>query len=81
MNPVDLKIRGGDLQQMLPQLPFTLGGDLSGVVEAVGSDVENFKVGNDVYGKASVAFHCGTGTFADYLIVTGVYFVARELDA
>ena len=69
VNPIDLKIRAGYFQKMSPQLPFTLGGDFSGVVEAVGSDVENFKVGDEVYGQASETFHRGTGTFAEYVIV------------
>jgi NADPH:quinone reductase-like Zn-dependent oxidoreductase len=35
--PIDLKIRTGCLQQMLPQFPITLGDDFPGVVvEAVG---------------------------------------------
>ncbi len=32
----------------------TLGGDLSGFVEAVSSDVNDFNVGDEVYGQASV---------------------------
>jgi NADPH:quinone reductase-like Zn-dependent oxidoreductase len=66
VNPIDWKIRAGFLQQMMPQpLPFTLGGDFSGAVEAVGPGVRGFKVGDEVYGLAS-AFNRGSGSFAEF---------------
>src|SRR4030095_4145002 len=65
VNSIDWKIRAGCLQQMkLLQLPFTLGGDFSGVVQAVGKDVVSAKVGTEVYGQASV-FNGGSGSFAE----------------
>jgi NADPH:quinone reductase-like Zn-dependent oxidoreductase len=49
VNPLDIKIRMGFMQQMRPvQLPFTPGLDASGVIEAVGENVTNFKVGDEV---------------------------------
>lgn len=49
VNPLDIKIRMGFMQQMRPvQLPFTPGLDAAGVVEAVGENVSNFKVGDEV---------------------------------
>ena len=69
VNPVDWKIRAGYLQQMMPlPLPFTLGGDFSGVVEAVGDGVEGFRVGDEIYGQAAV-FTGGSGSFAESAIV------------
>lgn len=37
-----------DLYQIKPPRPFAPGGELAGVVEAVGDDVDNFKVGDRV---------------------------------
>lgn len=42
------------------------GGDVSGVVVAIGSNVNRFQVGDDVYGDLSDA---GFGAFADYVSV------------
>lgn len=68
---IDWKIRAGYLQQMKPlQLPFTLGGDFSGVVQAVGQDVVGCKIGDEVYGLASV-FNDGSGSFAEFCVARG----------
>jgi alcohol dehydrogenase len=68
VTPIDWKIRAGYLHQMkLLQLPFTLGGDFSGVVQAVGKDVAECKVGDEVYGQASV-FNRGSGSFAEFCL-------------
>ena len=40
-----------------------LGADIAGRVEAVGSSVEQFQPGDEVYGDLSV---CGFGAFAEY---------------
>lgn len=49
VNPLDMKIRMGFMQQMRPvELPYFPGLDASGIVEAVGSEVSNFKVGDEV---------------------------------
>jgi NADPH:quinone reductase-like Zn-dependent oxidoreductase len=43
VNPVDWKVRDGHLAQMIPhRLPLTLGWDVSGVVQAVGSQVQGW---------------------------------------
>ncbi|HUD54190.1 MAG TPA: alcohol dehydrogenase catalytic domain-containing protein [Terracidiphilus sp.] len=45
-NPVDPKRTSGVMRQIFPlQFPFTPGGDFSGVVEAVGREVSEFKAG------------------------------------
>ena len=68
VNSIDCKIHAGYLQQLTPlQLPFTLGGDFSGVVHAVGRDVAGCKVGDEVYGLASV-FNDGSGSFAEFCL-------------
>ena len=50
VNPVDTYIRGGAIQMPLPT-PFIVGCDLAGVVEAVGVEVQRFKVGDRVWGS------------------------------
>jgi len=48
VNPVDTYIRSG-VYAVLPSLPFTPGIDGAGTVDAVGSDVREFKKGDRVY--------------------------------
>src|SRR5471030_2867281 len=50
VNPLDLKIRGGEAEHARHPLPAILGIDLAGVVHAVGPDVTTFRVGDEVYG-------------------------------
>ena len=50
VNPIDYKIRTGQAPYAEPELPAVLGTDLAGVVEAVGSEVSKFTVGDEVYG-------------------------------
>eukprot|EP01037_Dinobryon_pediforme_P011594 gene11594-11689_t len=56
-----LMTRGG--YQFKPPLPFTPGLDFSGEVDAVGDDVEAFRVGDAVVGGAR------TGGFAEFIVV------------
>ena len=54
VNPVDTKLRQG--LYPMDDLPAVLGCDGSGIVEAVGSEVNKFQVGDEVY-----FFHGGIG--------------------
>ncbi|QES08903.1 NADP-dependent oxidoreductase [Streptomyces venezuelae] len=67
VNPLDMKIRNGDLKAILPyRLPLVLGNDLAGTVVRVGSSVDRFAVGDEVWarpGKDRI------GTFAELLAV------------
>lgn len=54
VNPVDTYIRSGAYGQR--PLPYTPGTDAAGVVEAVGGEIENVKVGDRVYVGASSAY-------------------------
>jgi alcohol dehydrogenase len=65
VNPVDWKISAGYMEKMMPPLPITLGGDVSGVVLEVASGVSEFKAGDEVYGQASV-LNGGSGSFAEF---------------
>ncbi len=52
INPVDCKIRAGNLQEVFPMpFPYTPGMDIAGIVEAMGDDVQGFQVGQAVYGE------------------------------
>jgi NADPH:quinone reductase-like Zn-dependent oxidoreductase len=56
VNPVDWKIRAGYLAAIMPhEMPLTLGWDVSGVVEKVGTDVTDLSVGTAVYSRPDVA--------------------------
>jgi NADPH:quinone reductase-like Zn-dependent oxidoreductase len=67
LNPVDWKIRAGYLKEMAPlTLPATLGGDVSGIVTAVGASASHLKVGDRVYGYAS-RVSGGSGSFAEFV--------------
>lgn len=67
INPVDWKIRRGYLQQFIPyELPLILGWDVSGVVEAVGSAVSDFKVGDEIYSRPDLTRN---GAYAEYMVL------------
>ncbi len=66
INPVDWKIREGYMKQMAPiTFPATLGGDFSGVVTEVGIGASDFKVGDKLYGQATI-LGGGSGAFAQF---------------
>ncbi len=50
VNPVDWKIRDGARQRMGMTLPIYLGGEIAGTVAEVGEGVEQFSVGDAVFG-------------------------------
>jgi NADPH:quinone reductase-like Zn-dependent oxidoreductase len=67
VNPLDLKIRNGELKPLLPyNLPIVLGNDLAGVVVKTGPRVRGFKPGDAVYAKPR---QDRIGAFAEYLAV------------
>lgn len=68
INPFDYKVRRGYMKDAMPlKLPLTIGGNLSGVVIDVGSQVADFKVGDEVFGQ-SYAFGGGSGAIAEYAV-------------
>ncbi len=67
INPVDWKIRRGDLKLLVGRKPpKILGGDYSGVVAEVGNQIPNFKIGDEVFGMVN-AFK--GGTYAEFVSV------------
>ena len=67
VNPVDTKIRQGAVADIAPDFPAILHGDVAGVIEAIGNDVNTFKVGDEVYACAGGVK--GTdGALAEYML-------------
>jgi NADPH2:quinone reductase len=62
VNPVETYIRAGTYAQK-PSLPYTPGNDGAGVVEKVGSDVNEFAPGDRVYTAGSIS-----GTYAEFAL-------------
>ncbi len=67
VNPLDSKIRDGEFKLILPyRLPLILGNDVAGVVVQVGSRVQRFKLGDEVYARPH---HDRIGTFAEFIVM------------
>ena len=71
VNPVDWKIREGFFGQS--PLPQIMGSDFSGVVEARGSDLQEFHIGEAIFGTVTDE----SGSYAEYALTT-VPQVARK---
>jgi NADPH:quinone reductase-like Zn-dependent oxidoreductase len=73
VGPWDALIREGK-SKLSPPLPLTLGSDLSGVVEAVGAGVGDFKNGDEIYGVTNPQF---VGAQAEYAVASAT-MIARK---
>ncbi|MGW6008968.1 NADP-dependent oxidoreductase [Streptomyces sp. NPDC055210] len=63
VNPVDGKIRSGIMEAIFPTtLPAVPGGEIAGVIDALGEGVDTFKVGDEVLGWSD------TGSYAQYAL-------------
>ncbi|MFF8693609.1 NADP-dependent oxidoreductase [Streptomyces sp. NPDC015144] len=63
VNPLDWQLRSGAVAEMMPvEFPFVPGGDVAGVVAAVGADVAGFAPGDAVFGSI------GSGGCAEYAL-------------
>lgn len=66
INPVDFKIRNGQYPAVKEdRLPYTLGRDVSGIVEKCGAQSTQFNVGDAVFGMVGI----GGGGYADKVVV------------
>jgi NADPH:quinone reductase-like Zn-dependent oxidoreductase len=65
INPFDVKIRQGHLSFLQP--PLILGGDIAGVVAAIGSGVSHVAVGDKVFGQANTVGG-NSGAFAEFAV-------------
>jgi NADPH:quinone reductase-like Zn-dependent oxidoreductase len=73
VGPWDGWIRAGR-SALLQPLPLTLGSDLSGEVQAVGPDVSDLRVGDQVYGVTNPRF---IGAYAEYALAAAA-MMARK---
>lgn len=76
VNPVDWKTReGGGMAGVLGDPPFTVGWDVSGVVEEVGFGVHTLAVGDEVYGMPW--FPRQAGAYAEYVTAPSRQFARK----
>src|SRR5215471_21858661 len=75
VGPWDALIREGK-STVSPPPPLTLGSDLSGVVEAVGMGITEFKNGDKVYGLTNSQF-CGANV--EYAIAIATMIAVKPL--
>lgn len=64
VNPIDMKVRSGFMQKIMPvNLPFIPGSDVGGTVAAAGSGVSRLRVGDKVFASTF------GGTYAEYAVL------------
>src|SRR5665213_2426382 len=76
VNGADWKVREGKSGQ-LSRFPYILGRDFSGVVAALGDDVTDLRVGDEVFGVCDVGQE---GAYAEKIAIKAA-IVARKTDA
>ncbi|KAM5148595.1 quinone oxidoreductase isoform 1-T2 [Mantella aurantiaca] len=76
INPVETYIRAG-VYARKPNLPYTPGSDVSGIVEEVGTSVKLFKKGDRVFTRGTI-----TGGYAEYTLAAEdtVYHLPGKLN-
>ncbi|WP_241722829.1 NADP-dependent oxidoreductase [Raoultella sp. HC6] len=68
INPLDVKIIAGYLQQVFPiDFPYVPGTDFSGVIEAIGARVTHLQPGNRVFGRSMPD---SGGAIAQHIVMT-----------
>lgn len=66
INPFDVKLRKGWMHEWMPlEFPAQIGGDVAGVVDAVGDGATRFAVGDRVAGIINATRH---GSYAQYTV-------------
>lgn len=75
VNPADWKIRAGRMGAHW-RLPAPMGREASGIVSAVGAEVEDITVGDEVLGLAAP----GHGTFAQHALLNAKQTVAKPAE-
>lgn len=72
VNPVDGKIRSGAMQAIFPTtLPAVPGGEIAGVVDALGEGVDHVKPGDEVLGWSD------TGSYAQYALASAAVLAPK----
>src|ERR1019366_8735633 len=72
LNPIDAYIRAGIVSMPLPK-PFISGSDVAGTVDAVGTGVKRFKVGERVWGS-NQGLLGRQGTCAEFVCASEEWF-------
>ena len=66
VNPIDWRLRSGSFRFLLPQkFPLILGFDVAGKIDAIGTNVEGFRLGDRVYSRLDSK---GGGGYAEYTV-------------
>ncbi|MFD9289229.1 NADP-dependent oxidoreductase [Streptomyces sp. NPDC060030] len=74
VNPVDGKIRSGVMEAIFPTtLPAVPGGEIAGVVDAVGEEVDHLQVGDEVLGWSD------TGSYAQYALASAAVLAPKPV--
>lgn len=68
VNPIDIYLRKGNIPALIPSFPAVLHGDVSGIVEAAGANVKNFRQGDAVFGWSG-GLAGSDGALAEYMLV------------
>lgn len=77
VNGFDLAVAGGMLRgAMEHRFPVVLGKDFAGVVDEIGEGVEDYVVGDRVFGVVTKEF-LGDGSFGEYVTVPTVVGIAK----
>lgn len=75
VNPIDWRIRSGSLRfVLLVKLPMVPGYDVSGVVEAVGSEISSVRVGEEVF---TYIDRVSGGGYAEYAVASESVVVSK----
>lgn len=77
VNPVDVQTHRGTgiAGRLKDQLPVILGWDISGVITAVGDDVKEFKVGDEVFGMVNFPGH--GKAYAEYVAAPAAHLALK----
>jgi len=77
INPVDIKTREGKgvAGRIKDEQPIILGWDISGVITAVGSDVRDFKPGDEVFGMVNFPGH--GRAYAEYVAAPAAHLALK----
>ena len=79
VNPLEILILTGAVRLIQDyKMPLTLGNECSGIIEQIGKNVKDFKVGDKVYTRLPIS---KIGAFAEYAAVDSKFIFTEELDA
>jgi NADPH:quinone reductase-like Zn-dependent oxidoreductase len=77
INPVDMKTRSGKAMatRLKDENPIILGWDISGIITQIGTDVKDFKVGDEVFGMVNFP---GIGkAYAEYVAAPAAHLAKK----